>query len=102
MSRLFRLSLTIKDDEEFKGAHAVLALVHEEGNPVPMLAVQAGGFPADNEGAGELADMLRDAASAIDEHLNRPRERTDTASLPTTAVPPQPRRPRFNPKPRGE
>ena len=100
--RQFKLSLTIKDDTEFEGAHAVLALIAGDDD-IPTLGIEAGGFPCDNEGAAELSDMLRDAADAIDDHLNRPRPHYDTASLPQIHLPPEPpKRPRFNPQPRGE
>lgn len=97
--REFRLSLTIQEDAAFTGAHATLALMstaEEDGQDTPMLAIMAGGFSKDAEGAGELADMLRDAADAIDDHLGRPRPHHDTATLPVLQT-----RPRFNPRPRG-
>lgn len=98
--RRFKLALTIKDPEhvDMPGAHAVIALLDDDG--VPTLVVEAGGFPANVAGAGELSDMLRDAADAIDDHLGRPRVHTDTANLPSIH-PEEPKRPRFNPQPRG-
>ena len=95
--RQFKLSLTIKEHSGLPGAHAALALVSDDDTGVPVLAIEAGGFSPDAEGAGELADMLRDAADAIDDHLKRPREHTDTATLPVVKV----KRPTFNPQPRG-
>ena len=97
--RGFKLALTIKDNPDFDGAHAVMALGLDD-NDTPILAIEAGGFPPTAEGAAELADMLRDTADAIDDHLARPRPHHDTASLPTIN-PERPKRPRFNPKPRG-
>lgn len=103
--RRFKLSLTLKDDAMFSGAHAVLALMKDSHDEAPLLVVEAGGFPPNEEGAGELSDMLRDAADAIDDHLKRPRPHTDTATLPILE-PNEPEhvvapRPRFNPQPRG-
>jgi hypothetical protein len=106
IERRFRLGLTIQDNPEFDGLHAAIALVHEEGKDTPLLNIMAGGVPANNEGAGMLADALRDAAEAIDEYLGREREHTMTDTLPTIKVPtsdePEPKpRPRFNPRPAG-
>lgn len=97
-NRRFRLALTIKDDPEIEGAHAVLALAEEEGKRTPVLAIQAGGFTPDAEGAHLLAQMLRDAADAIDSHLTEGQTHAvplDTSDLPTV------KRPRFNPRPVG-
>jgi len=81
--RQFRLSLTIAEDDGFEGTHAVIALVADEKTPgIPVLRIQAGGVPRSDEGAGELADMLRDAADAIDDHLSKTREHTRTDTLP--------------------
>ena len=81
--RQFRLSLTIAEDDGFEGTHAVIALVADEKTPgVPVLRIQAGGVPRRDEGAGELADMLRDAADAIDDHLSKTRGHTRTDTLP--------------------
>lgn len=114
--REFTLSLTMSDAETdaFPGAHAMMAVLGEPGE-VPQLAIQAGGFPSNADGAGMLADMLRDAADAIDDHLQRPRNHGNVEDLPTVPVPVsgvfavgkgspdlrKPQRPRFNPKPRG-
>lgn len=113
--RRFRLSLTIADEAEFDGVYASLALVTDPTNPdVPVLMVSAGGVDASGEGAGIVADMLRDAASAISSHLAQGRVSVDTADQSAIAAPvtqigtlidpskPKPKpRPRFNPKPRG-
>lgn len=93
--RAFRLNLTIQDKSEFEGLHVAIALADEEGKSTPVLAVIAGGVPASDEGAGLVADMLRDAADAIDEHLGKERPHTDTAAMPVV------KRPRFNPRPMG-
>lgn len=91
--RRFRLAFTIMDNPEFTGVHALIALIAEEGNPVPQLAIQAGGVEPSDKGAAMIADMLRDAAEAIDEYVGKERVHTDTASLPTVKP-----RPRFNPR----
>src|SRR5690349_6515119 len=96
VERRFRLGLTIQDNPEFDGLHAAIALVHEPDKDTPLLNIMAGGVPATDEGAAQLADALRDAAEAIDEYLQRPREHTDTATLPTVKP-----RPRFNPRAAG-
>lgn len=97
--RRFRLALTIQDNPEVEGAHALLALAEEPGKDTPVLAIQAGGFTADAEGAALLANMLRDAAEAIDSHLSEGEihhaEQTPTSALPVV------KRPRFNPRPMG-
>lgn len=93
--REFRLSLTIQDDPAFDGLHVAIALASEEGKDTPLLAVIAGGVPASQEGAGLIADMLRDAADAIDDHLGKERPHTHTDSMPVI------KRPTFNPQPRG-
>ena len=116
-NRGFRLSLTIADVSEFDGVYASLALVADDANPdVPILMVSAGGVGASDEGAGIVADMLRDAATAIGDHLAQGRVPVDTAAQATVSapvtqvstridprvVPPKPTpKPRFNPKPRG-
>ena len=92
--RRFRIALTIKDNPTFSGAHAVLALGEEDDKDTPVLVIEAGGFVPDATGAAMLADMLRDAADAIDDHVGKEREHVDTASLPV-------HRPKFNPKPTG-
>lgn len=91
--RRFRLGLTIKDEPN--EAVSVALVLGEDDNGEAVLGCVASGFPADDAGAGMLADMLRDAADAIDEHLGQNREHT-----PTEAIPVQ-KRPRFNPQPRG-
>jgi len=94
----------------FDGVHAAIALVKDPTHPSPLLSIIAGGVPADDTGAAMIVDMLRDAASAIEEYLSQDRVHTDTSELPTIAVPmpvppaepaPEQRRPRFNPQPRG-
>jgi hypothetical protein len=94
-SRRFKLDLTIPEEMELSGAHAMIALLEAEDG-VPVIKVVAGGFPATDEGAGELSDMLRDTADAIDEHLGKPRPHLDTADMRQVHI-----RPRFNPQPRG-
>jgi hypothetical protein len=91
--RRFRLAFTIMENPEFDGVHALIALLAEEGNPVPQLAIQAGGVEPSDAGAAMIADMLRDAAEAIDEYVGKERVHTDTAALPTVKP-----RPRFNPR----
>lgn len=93
--REFRLALSIQDDQDIPGLHALLVLMAEEGKDTPVLVVQAGGVDASAQGAGMLADMLRDAADAIDDHLGKERPHTDTAAMPVVT------RPKFNPRPAG-
>lgn len=97
--RGFRLQFTILDEHEqiADGLHAAIALVADSEHDTPALMIQAGGVPASEEGAGIIADMLRDAADAIDEHLGRERKHVDTASMPTL----KPKRRPFNPQPAG-
>lgn len=92
--RKFRLGLTIKDEPNEPVQVALVLGEDQEG--VALLGIVAAGFTADDEGAGMLADMLQDAADAINEHLKRDRGHTPTESIPVV------RRPRFNPQPRGE
>ena len=101
--RRFRLALAIEPYKPGVGAHAQLVLVDEDEHDSPLLAIQAGGVPESDEGAGIIADMLRDAADAIDEYLGKERPHTDTSALPTVHMntPTPPKRPRFNPQPRG-
>lgn len=91
--RVFKLALTIKDatDEPVQ----VAIVLGEDTEGVAMLGVVATGFAPDEEGAGMLADMLRDSANAIDEHLGKDREHTATDAIPVV------KRPRFNPQPMG-
>lgn len=91
--RKFRLGLTIKDEPS--EAVTVAIVLGEDQDGVAMLGVIASGFTADDAGAGMLADMLHDAADAIDDHLKRDRGHTPTESIPVV------KRPRFNPQPRG-
>lgn len=90
--RKFMLQLTIRESEPGDPVQVALMLGEDEKEQA-VLAVVAGGFAADDTGAGMLSDMLRDTADAIDEHLGRERQRTETADIPAV-------RPRFNPQPR--
>lgn len=94
--RRFKLDLTIPDDSELSGTHCMIALMRDEDD-TPIVKVVAGGFAPNDTGAGELADMLRDVAGAIDDHLGVDRAHTNTDELRMPSV----RRPRFNPQPRG-
>lgn len=85
------------------------------GSDQPVLNVRAQGVPASDEGASDIASMLRTAADAIDSYLGRDTEthsivdgtgeevaRVQTHTPREGVFAPVPQaRPRFNPKPRG-
>ena len=99
--RRFRLAMTIQDNAEMEGAHAILALTEEEGKATPVLAIQAGGFTPDAAGALLLANMLSDASQAIMDNLTEGSVGVHVVDVPDTASLPVVKRPRFNPRPVG-
>ena len=100
--------------------------VGQDDREHPMISILGTGFETDDQGAGDIADLLEDAAAAIREHLDGPEVDNDqerdivpeerralhspgilaaideAARLAKYNKPdPKPRVPRFNPKPRG-